>query len=47
MPNTYNSKVVLSNGTVLMDLTADTVTASDLLEGVTAQALWEKTQRKD
>lgn len=36
MPNTYNSKVVLSNGTVLMDLTADTVTASDLLEGVTA-----------
>lgn len=36
MPNTYNSKVVLSNGTVLMDLTADTVTASGLLEGVTA-----------
>lgn len=36
MPNSYNSKVVLSNGTVLMDLTADTVTASDLLEGVTA-----------
>lgn len=36
MPNTYNSKVVLSNGTVLMDLTSDTVTASDLLEGVTA-----------
>ena len=36
MPNTYNSKVVLSNGTVIMDLTADTVTAADLLEGVTA-----------
>lgn len=36
MANTYNSKVVLSDGTVLMDLTADTVTASDLLEGVTA-----------
>ena len=36
MPNTYNSKVVLSNGTVLMDLTADTVTASDLLKDVTA-----------
>lgn len=36
MANTYNSKVVLSDGTVIMDLTADTVTASDLLEGVTA-----------
>ena len=36
MPNTYNSKVVLSNGTVLMDLTSDTVTASDLLKDVTA-----------
>ena len=36
MSNQYNSKVVLSNGTVLMDLTSDTVTASDLLEGVTA-----------
>lgn len=36
MANTYNSKVVLSNGTVLIDLTADTVTAADLLEGVTA-----------
>lgn len=32
----YNSKVVLANGTVLIDLTADTITASDLLEGVTA-----------
>lgn len=31
-----NSKVVLSNGTVLMDLTADTVDASHLLSGYTA-----------
>lgn len=30
------SKIVLSNGTVLMDLTSDTVTAADLAEGVTA-----------
>lgn len=36
MANQYVSKVVLSNGTTLMDLTADTVTASDLLTGVTA-----------
>lgn len=36
MANEYVSKVALSNGTVLMDLTADTVTASDLLDGVTA-----------
>ncbi len=32
----YNSKVVLSDGTVLIDLTSDTVTASDLVTGVTA-----------
>lgn len=32
----YNSKVVLANGTVLMDLTADTVDASHLLDGYTA-----------
>ena len=32
----YNSKVVLSNGTVLIDLTADTITAADLQLGVTA-----------
>lgn len=32
----YNNKVVLSDGTVLMDLTADTVAAADLAEGVTA-----------
>lgn len=31
-----NSKVVLSNGTVLIDLTADTVAADKLLEGYTA-----------
>ncbi len=31
-----NSKVVLGDGTVLIDLTADTVTAATLAEGVTA-----------
>ena len=31
-----NSKVQLADGTVLMDLTADTVTAETLAEGVTA-----------
>ena len=36
MPDVYNSKVVLANGTVLMDLTADTVDASHLLSGYTA-----------
>lgn len=36
MANEYVSKVVLSNGTTLIDLTGDTVTASDLLTGVTA-----------
>jgi len=36
MANEYNSKVVLSNGTVLIDLTADTITPPTLLEGVTA-----------
>ena len=30
------SKVVLSDGRVLMDLTSDTITAADLAEGVTA-----------
>ena len=34
--NQYNSKVVLSDGTVLMDLTSDTVDASHLLYGYTA-----------
>lgn len=33
---TNNSKVVLSDGTVLIDLTSDTVDASHLLTGVTA-----------
>lgn len=32
----YNSKVVLGDGTVLIDLTADTVTEDKLLEGYTA-----------
>lgn len=36
MPNSYNSKVVLSDGTVLIDLTADTVDAAHLLSGSTA-----------
>lgn len=36
MPNTYNSKVVLADGTILIDLTADTVDASHLLDGYTA-----------
>lgn len=36
MPTTYDSKVVLSDGTVLIDLTDDTVEASKLLNGYTA-----------
>lgn len=36
MANEYVSKVVLSNGTTLIDLTADTVTEAGLLSGVTA-----------
>lgn len=36
MANEYVSKVVLSNGTTLIDLTGDTVTASDILSGITA-----------
>ncbi len=36
MPNTSNSKVVLGNGTVLIDLTSDTVAADKLLDGYTA-----------
>lgn len=36
MANEYVSKVVLSNGTTLVDLTGDTITAADLLTGVTA-----------
>ena len=34
----YNSKVVLANGTVLMDLTADTVDAEHLLKDYTAHS---------
>lgn len=36
MANEYNSKVVLSTGEVLIDLTSDTITAADLASGVTA-----------
>lgn len=37
MPNTYKNKVVY-NGTTLIDLTADTVTAATLMQGYTAHA---------
>lgn len=36
MANTYNSKVVLADGTILIDLTADTVDAAHLLSPYTA-----------
>lgn len=36
MANQYNSKVVLSNGTVLIDLTADTISDDKILSGYTA-----------
>lgn len=36
MANAYNSKVVLASGEVLIDLTADTIDAAHLLDGVTA-----------
>lgn len=36
MANEYVSKVVLSNGTTLIDLTGDTVTAASMLSGATA-----------
>lgn len=36
MANEYVSKVVLSNGTTLIDLTADTVTPESMLTGTTA-----------
>ena len=38
MANQYNNEVVLSDGTVLIDLTADTVDAAHLLSGYTAHA---------
>lgn len=34
--NPYNSKVQLADGTVLIDLTEDTIAADKLLAGVTA-----------
>lgn len=37
MPNTYKNKIVV-DGTTLIDLTADTVTASTLMQGYTAHA---------
>ena len=36
MPDKHNSKVVLADGTVLIDLTADTVDAAHILSGYTA-----------
>lgn len=36
MANTYKNKVVLKDGTILIDLTGITVTAQTLAEGVTA-----------
>lgn len=36
MPNTYNNKIVLSDGTVLIDLTQDTITPDKLAKSVTA-----------
>lgn len=35
MANTYNSKVVLADGTVLIDLTSDTIDAASVLKGKT------------
>lgn len=36
MPDKYNSKIVLSTGEVLLDLTGDSVAADKLVKGVTA-----------
>lgn len=36
MANTYNNKVVLSDGTVLIDLSSDSITADKLAKNVTA-----------
>lgn len=36
MANTYNSKVVLADGTVLIDLTVDTIDAAHILNGYKA-----------
>lgn len=38
MANQYKNKVILGDGTVLVDLTADTVDAAHLLNGYTAHA---------
>lgn len=35
MPNQYNNKVVLADGTVLIDLTGDTIAAATALSGAT------------
>lgn len=35
MPNQYINKVQLADGTVLLDISSDTVTASDVSVGVT------------
>lgn len=35
MANTYNSKIVLGDGTVLIDLTSDTIDAASVLNGKT------------
>lgn len=35
MPNTYVNKVNLADGTTLIDISSDTVTAADVVDGVT------------
>ena len=35
MPNQYVNKVTLADGTTIIDLTSDTVTAADVFVGVT------------
>lgn len=36
MANEYNNKIILGTGTVLIDLTSDSVAPDKLLDGVTA-----------
>lgn len=36
MPNPYKNKVQLSDGTILIDISSDTVTAGTMLSGTTA-----------
>ena len=38
MANQYNNKVVLADGTTILDISTDTVTANTLLSGSTAHA---------